>query len=132
MQRKLIMMMKLLPIFFITFLSGCGAPAKYIVGQEKVNSILAEPIKVTKLPISVKVTIDEESKNKVLSKGPTSFAGRARIAYAPIGQQIVTSSNQIADMLFERTINGKYDAELYVKIINTDGNNTDKKLFFRG
>jgi hypothetical protein len=119
MHRKLIMM--IVPLFFIAFLSGCGAPAKYIEGQNKVDRILAERVKVTKLPISVKVRIDEQSKNMEVARGPRAGPGQARTAIIRIGQQMALSVNRVADMLFEDAKEkGDYDADFYVTIKKFD------------
>ena len=127
MHRKLIKI--ILPVFFIVFLSGFGGAdrGKYIESQKKVDQILAQPIKLTKLPIKVKVTIDEKSKNLVVEKNPRTFLGRGRTVHLPIGQQIVTSVNRCADMLFDQfKENGEYDINFYVDIISFD----DEHEFF--
>ena len=119
MHRKLIMM--IVPLFFIALIIGCVVPTKYIEGQIKVDRIIAEPIKITKLPISVKVTIDEQSKNMEVSKRPRGFIGGGRTAHLPIGQQMTASINRVADMLFEYTKEkSDYDADFYVGIKSFD------------
>jgi len=105
-------------LFIITGLSGC-VPAKYIEGQNKVDRMLAEPIKVTKLPMSVKVTIDDQSKNMVVSSRAENAP--VRMATLPIGQQMVASVNQVADMLFEHnTGKADFDADLFIEIRRFD------------
>jgi hypothetical protein len=96
------------PLFLIALLSGCGAPARYVEGQNRVDQILVQSVKVTKLPISVKVTIDEKSKNMVVTE---------ESVHLPIGQQIADSVTRVTDMLFEHAKeSGDYDADFYVDI----------------
>jgi hypothetical protein len=120
MHRKLIMM--ILTFSLITFLNGCvSVPAKYIEGQNRVDQILAQPTKVTKLPISVKVIIDEQSKNMVVSKSPGADVFSVRTVHLPIGQQLMASANRVADTLFEHVKEkGDCDANFNVNIKSFD------------
>ena len=112
----------LLFLVVVLGVAGCGGISKpYIDGMAKTQQELASRLDITRLPISVRVTVDEKSKTWVVKQRPSSFVGSANVMILPVGQQLFRGVQEATRLVFKDTCdpgNSLCGAHLKIRLAN--------------
>lgn len=103
----------------LSALAGCATVP--IDRLEKTKRELSSDLKITRLPLSVKLAVDDNTKNWSVSKRPSTFAGSANIITVPVGKQFMKGIKHATKLVFQNaTESDTYNSQaiLEIKIID--------------
>ena len=89
-------------VLILFLLAGCVS-SQSLGGIEKVKRELESELNITRLPMGVKLEVDEKTKNWIIEKGPSTLRGSGNIVVLPLGDQFNVGAKKVVNLVFLKT-----------------------------
>jgi len=106
-------------LLVVTLLIDTGCANPRAAEMQRVQPELDAPLTITKLPLRVKLEVDEKTRNLVVEEGPSGFWAGPAVSL-PIGEQLLVGAKEASQLLFKsvQSRESNYDAILKIHLPN--------------